>query len=101
MSVTRFSFFEQWGHIGSELGRAQGRSRINDELSYYRCLDRAFAMLSEMIDSYIGIHNLKEVLLFKELLGDIYAHGDKALVPLSELEDYCNQFAIAGVITHD
>lgn len=95
MSITRFSFNQQWGHIGSELGRAISRKKHNDEVAYKNSLERALSMLDEMIADHIFKHNLKEITRFREFLCGIYLHASEVNIQLNDLENYCNQFAFA------
>lgn len=94
MSITKFPLNQQWGHVGSELGRAISRKNQNDVESYSNSLKRALNMLSEMIDDHQQKnHNLKEITRFREFLAGIYTQSGE-VVSLHELESYCNHFVL-------
>jgi hypothetical protein len=92
MSVTRFPFKQQWGHVGSEIGRAIGRKTLHDTESYKKALERAMDMLDEMISVHTGFHNLKELTRFREFLAGIFVGSSEVNITLEELERYCNRF---------
>lgn len=99
MSIVRFPLHQQWGHVGSELGRAQHRLEINDRDSYLSSLERALNMIDEMIADHIGKRNMKEILRFREFLAGNYVGDSSVEVNLKELEHYCNQFCFSTLTT--
>jgi len=93
MSMSRFTIYEQWGHVGSEIGRAIGRQKIDDTTSAKNALERAINILDEMVEAQIHNHNIKEILIFRDLVAENYLQLSEIRVKLDQLEYYCNQFA--------
>ncbi|MCX8009164.1 MAG: hypothetical protein N3A54_05720 [Patescibacteria group bacterium] len=90
MTVTRFSLHQQWGHVGSELIRANNRIRLGDIAGYEKSIDRVFAMLNDMIlDHKKRGRNVKELYLFRD---GIFACCKKRTIIDVDYIRYCESF---------
>lgn len=93
---SKFSLFEQMGHIGSEVARARIWQEREDGISCNRCLDRAFELIDLTIADHRWQKRLKEICRFREVLADQYTQAKVYRVSLNELEHYCMDFALAS-----
>ena len=92
----RFTLFEQMGHIGSELVRANHWQENHDLPSSHRCLERVFELLDMTIADKRWQKRLKEFCRFREILADQYCQTNVYSITLDELEKYCTDFAMAA-----
>ena len=92
---SKFSLFEQMGHIGSEVSRARVWQERKDTASRNRCIERAFELVDLTIADNRWQRRLKEICRFREVLADQYAASQVYQVSLNELEHYCMDFALA------
>ena len=91
-----FSFFEQMGHIGSEIARARIWNDKNDFVTRNRCLERAFDLIDLTRQDTRWRFRLKEICRLRELLADHYTNRHDYQVPLTDLEHYCTEFALVA-----
>jgi len=92
---SKFSLFEQMGHIGSEISRACHWNQKEDLVSRDHCIERAFDLIDLTIADARWRGRLKEVCRFREVLADIYCRSHVYKVSLNELNKYCTDFALA------
>ena len=93
---SKFSYFEQMGHIGSEVTRARIWQDRKDTASCHRCLERAFELVDLTIADVRWQKRLKEICRFREVLADQYTASGAYQVSLTDLEHYCIDFALAS-----
>jgi len=93
---SKFSLFEQMGHIGSEVARARIWQERKDAVSCNRCIERAFELVDLTIADGRWQKRLKEICRFREVLADQYTQSKVYQVSLNELEHYCMDFALAS-----
>ena len=94
-----FSIAEQFGHIGSEIGRARTWEEKVVPSSQEQALIRALYLTDLTIASHKNdLSSSKEIRLFKAVLSDIQAQTKQYSVTLKELEQYCLQ--MAQLLTH-
>jgi hypothetical protein len=93
---SKFSLFEQMGHIGSEISRARVWQEHKDIPSRNRCIERAFELIDLTLADIRWQKRLKEICRFREVLADQYTASNVYKVSLNELEDYCMDFALAS-----
>lgn len=90
MSVTRFPLVAQWGHVGSELVRANQRYEKGDMRGYESSILRVLDMLHDMIDDHQKRgRSVKECCLFREFL--LESFHQKMFIPETLLW-YCQSF---------
>ncbi len=90
MSITRFPLALQWGHVGSELVRANQRYKKGDMRGYESSMLRVLDMLHDMINDHQEKRRLvKECCLFREFL--LESFYQKSFVP-ETLVRYCQSF---------
>ena len=93
---SKFSLFEQMGHIGSEVSRARIWREKHDGDSCRRALERAFDLTDLTMADLRWKGRLKEICRFRELLADQYSESNSYQVSLSDLEHYCMDFALVS-----
>lgn len=93
---SQFSFFEQMGHIGSEIARARLWRDSKDMASCNRSIERAFDLIDLTMADKRWRGRLKEICRFREVLADQYGQTHAYQVSLNELERYCMDFAIVS-----
>jgi len=92
---SKFTLFQQMGHIGSEVARARVWQERKDSVSSNRCIERAFELIDLTIADHRWQKRLKEICRFREVLADQYTASHVYQVSLNELEHYCMDFALA------
>ena len=65
-------YFEQMGHIGSEIARARHWQEQNDRITSNQCMERACTLIDLTIADGRWQDHLKEVLFVKETLQSHY-----------------------------
>ena len=90
----QFSYAEQMAHIGGEVTRARIWDEKGDQITCNRCIERAFELIDLTITDLRWKRRLKEICRFREVLADHYAGTSYYNVPLTWLEQYCNEFAM-------
>ncbi len=93
----KFSHYEQWGHIGSEIGRAKHLYAAGDKGYAQNALKRALEMLRLMVEIKAGKPRAKEMKIFRDIVEDILLETHKYQVSLDWLEQYCTEFVQAGI----
>ena len=93
---SKFSLFEQMGHIGSEISRARLCQEQKDAVACTNSLERAFELVDLTIADKRWQQRLKEVCRLRELLADQYGTTKIYQVSLNDLEGYCMDFALAA-----
>ncbi len=93
---SKLSYFEQMGHIGSEVTRARIWQERNEPTSCHRCLERAFDLVDLTIADPRWQKRLKEICRFREALSDQYGQTHTYQISLKDLERYCMDFALAS-----
>ena len=93
---SKFSLFEQMGHIGSEITRARVWQEAKDNASCHRCIERAFDLIDLTMADKRWYRRLKEICRFREVLADQYGKTCFYQVSLNDLEAYCMDFALAS-----
>lgn len=92
---SQFSLLEQMGHIGSEVSRARVWQERNDTATSRKSMERAFEMIDLTLDDVRWRKRLKEICRFREVLAAQYVASAFYKVSLTELEQYCINFAAA------
>jgi len=91
-----FTFAEQMGNIGSEVGRAANSLRRGDSVQKDRALVRAFELFDLTAADPRWRHRMKEPLRAREVVADFF-YGDNVYQSTAEsLENYFMQFAFAA-----
>lgn len=91
---SQFSYFEQMGHIGSEVARARIWQERKDEVTSRKSIERAFELIDLTMSDHRWFNRLKEICRFREVLADVYVASGFYNVSLTELEKYCMNFAV-------
>lgn len=92
---SKFSLYEQMGHIASEVSRARVWRGRGDEAACNKSIERAFDLVDLTMADKRWQGRLKETCRFRELLADQYAATNTYQVSLIDLERYCMDFALA------
>ena len=92
----QYPFRFQLGNIGSEISQIRKRGEEGDDSNKVIAYERAFELLDLTIQDPKNHNRLRELLRFRECLGCLYVDSSEILVPLSYLEKYCAEFALAG-----
>ena len=82
---------EQFGNIGSEISRAIKWKEKDPEV-YQRALDRAFDLIDLSMSDPRWRGRLKEIVRFRESVGDAMEDGAEYQSSFEALERYCTQF---------
>ncbi len=90
----KFSYCEQMGHIGSEITRARIWEDKGDLISRDKCLERALELIDVTKDDSRLLKRRKELCILRELVADKYIHETTYNVSLTELDQYCEEFAL-------
>ena len=91
---SQFSFFEQMGHIGSEISRARIWQERKEAQACNRCIERAFDLVDLSMADKRWRGRLKELCRLREFLADQYGVTRHYQVSLNDLEHYCMAFAL-------
>ena len=96
-SWSKLNLIEQFGNIGSEVGRAR-KWQNKDDNRFYIAVDKALELLDFTIrDKRWGIGAKKEAILAKEVFADAVLGGREYKSNLADLEKYFMQFALLAV----
>lgn len=91
-----FTFAEQMGNIGSEIGRAVNCLRRDDTVQKDRALIRAFELFDLTAADPRWRYRLKEPLRAREVVADFFYGGNSYGSTAESLEKYFMQFAFAA-----
>ena len=96
-SWSKLSLIEQFGNIGSEVGRA-GKWQNKDEARFYLAVEKTLELLDLTIrDNRWSNDAKKEAILAKEVFADAVLGGKEYKSSLSDLDKYFMQFALLAV----
>src|SRR5258708_1321620 len=90
------SFYEQMGHIGSEIARARVWEDRKDKVSRNNALERALELIDITKDDSRLYGRCKELCYLRELLADKYIDAAIYGSSLKDLEKYCLDFALVA-----
>lgn len=92
----KLSLCEQLGNVGSEVGRALKRHNEGNVELRNRAVDRALDLLDLTIADPRWKHRLKEILLGRHLLADLFYGKNEFNTKPEQIERYYTYFAIAA-----
>ena len=90
----RFSFYEQMGHIASELSRAAGFEKKKDLKHTQPALWRLLELVDLTITDPKNRRRLRELCRFKEVLAARYCGPEYYTIKLESLKRYAMDFAL-------
>ena len=92
----KFSYCEQMGHIGSEIGRARVWEDKHDVTSRNRALGRALELIDITKDDARLHGRRRELCYLREMIADKYIDSKVYNTSLNDLEKYCLDFALVA-----
>ncbi len=98
----KFSFLEQMGNIGSEVGRANLARKKNNRSSFTGALDRALELIDLTLadERWKNQGKAKEIALARELLCNAATGDVRFGTSLEDLDRYFFSFALAARADH-
>ena len=91
---SKFSLAQQIGNIGSEISRARYWEEKKDPASRAKSLERALELINLTLADTRHRHRLKEIARFQEIVGAAFADQNDYQISLTDLDNYCLDFAL-------
>lgn len=94
----KFSFLEQMGNIGSEVGRANIARKKKDVSAFANAFDRALELIDLTLadERWKNQGKIKEIARARELLCSAALNDTRFNTPLDDLDRYFFSFALAA-----